>query len=64
MNEPDPFEDSGVFVDDFALFEVEALAGFGVGGGDEGLVQIDGVEDVVLEPEKTVDGGAQEFGVP
>lgn len=58
LNESDPFEDSGVFVENFTLFEVELLAGSGAGLLDEGLIQIGWVEDVVFEFEESVDRAA------
>lgn len=63
MDESDPFEDSGVFVEDFTLFEVELLAGLGAGLLDERLIQVSWVEDVVFELEESVNGAAEEFGM-
>lgn len=58
MNESDPFEDSGVFVENFTLFEVELLTGSGAGLLDERLIQVSWVEDVVFELEESVDRAA------
>lgn len=61
LDESDPFQHSGVFVDDLTLFEIERGTGFGTGHLDEGLVQIAWVEDIIFQFEKPVNGTPQEF---
>lgn len=63
LDESDPFKDSGVFVENFALLEVELLAGSGAGLLDEWLIQVSWVEDVVLEFEESVNRAAQKLGM-
>lgn len=63
LNEFDPFKHSGIFINDFALFEVQLCIWLGTRLLDEGLVKINWVEDVVFEFEQPVDWSTQEFRV-
>lgn len=44
----DPLQNSGVFVNDLSLLEVQAVAGELGGHFDEGLVEVGGMVDILL----------------
>lgn len=58
LNESDPFQNSGIFINDFSLFEIQRFMGLSIGCGNKGLVKIDWVEDIVFKFEQSVDWGA------
>lgn len=59
----DPLEDPGVFVDDFALLEVELVAGVLRGHFDKRLVGKGRMVEILLELKKSLKRVAEELGV-
>lgn len=57
----DPLQNSGVFVNDLSLLEVQAVAGELGGHFDEGLVEVGGMVDILLELEEPVNWGSEEL---
>lgn len=57
----DPFQNSGVFVNNLSLLEVQAIAGELGGHLDEGLVEVGRMVDILLELEESVNWGSEEL---
>lgn len=57
----DPFQNSGVFVNNLSLLEVQAITGELGGHLDEGLVEIGRMVDILLELKEPVNWGSEEL---